>query len=381
MESEDYDFAGQILFNDQGQPVPVLTRTWTLNQQEITYTKDGLLFFEPKITRKGKEKQDNIVFQVWESPQNGSAGVNCYSGDIRKAKKMIERLETFTKGHNCLRGAKLRDISMATAQFREVETNSKYTWEKYYFPKQVRDMFALEVFGFLKNTKRYNALGITKRGVLLYGKPGTGKTTIGHIICNMAKDSTVIWITPELIAENNVGRMSIKLLYMLTDFVSPAVIVLEDLDLFSEDREGVVDQLRLGALMNVLDGVNSVTNAVTVATTNRLNLVEKALSNRPGRFDSVVEIPPLTPILRSKMFKDRLSGCEIKDGVIEHLVKHSDDWTGAETQEFINRLNLYFINKNQEDNRVVTIDVVNEVLEIMSALCLQSKDKPLKGFA
>lgn len=209
----------------------------------------------------------------------------------------------------------------------------------------------------------------------------TGKTTIGHLICNSSKTATVIWITPDLIAENNVGKTSIKLLYMLADFVAPSVIVLEDLDLFSEDREGVVDQLRLGALMNILDGVNSVKNAVTVATTNRIGLIEKALSNRPGRFDSVVEVPPLDDKLRTKMFKSRFKECNLETDALDELIKSSDEWTGAECQEFVNRTNLYFINRNEDKNRHVTLDVVKAVLAIMERMVVGAKSRRKISFA
>ena len=153
------------------------------------------------------------------------------------------------------------------------------------------------------------------------------------------------------------------------------------MDLFSEDREGVVDQLRLGALMNILDGVNSVTNAVTVATTNRLNLVEKALSNRPGRFDRVVEVPSLDKHLRKIMFTNRLKECKLEDGAIDLLINESDGWTGAESQEFVNSLNLYFINKNKEDDRVITKEVIKEVCATMTSMCISVSGRRKVGFS
>ena len=295
MASEGYSFAGEIAFAD-GQPVPVTKQTWSIKDKEVGFTCGGFMFFEKKGA-KNNNKKENVVAFAWTDPNSGLAGITLYSESNKRSKKLLEAIETYTKANNCIRGAKIRDVNMSAATFSEVKPTAKHNWENYYFPQHIREMFELEVFGFLRTTERYNKLGITKRGVLMYGPPGTGKTTIGNIICNEAPDSTVILITPDLIAENNNGKQSIKLLYMLADFVSPSVIFLEDLDLFSEDREGVVDQLSLGALMNILDGVNQVKNAVTVATTNRLELIEKALSNRPGRFDRVVEVPVMPPVL------------------------------------------------------------------------------------
>lgn len=375
MSSENYSYAGEIYF-DQGQPIPVAKQTWFIKGKEVGFTSTGYRFFE----HNSGDKKNNVVAFCWTDGNAGLSGMTLYSESNIKSKQLLERLESFTKQNNPLRGAKLRDVNMSAATFSEVIPTLQHNWENYYFPKHIREMFELEVFGFLKTTERYNKLGISKRGVLLYGPPGTGKTTLGNIICNECPDSTVILITPELIAENNNGKQSIKLLYMLADFVSPAVIFLEDLDLFAEDRDGTQGDVALGGLMNILDGVNQVKNAVTVATTNRLELIEKALSNRPGRFDRVVEIPVMPSNLRQKMFTDRLSGCKVDKDVVQQIVKLSDGWTGAECQEFINSMNLYFINKDQDEKRHVTVEVVNEVAKIIRSLSTTRKPKKSAGF-
>jgi predicted AAA+ superfamily ATPase len=376
MRSKGYSFAGEIAFDNNGNPVPVSKHAWSMGGKEVSFTNGGYLFFDAGTGRQ----KDNVVMNLFTSMSDVKAGINCYAENSRKAKRLLTELETFTKQDNCVRGAKLRDVNMATATFYEVKVTGKYTWDNYYFPKSIRDMFDLEVFGFVKNTQKYNDKGITKRGIMMFGPPGTGKTTIGHIICNYAPETTVIWITPDLIAENNAGKHAIKLLYTLADYVSPCVIVLEDLDLFSEDRDAGAGNLPLGSLMNILDGVNSVRNAVTVATTNRIELIEKALSNRPGRFDRKIEVPTMEEHLRRKMFLDRLVGFDLEPGVIDFIVKSTDGWTGAEAQEMVNSLNLHFINIGQEDNRKVTREVVDFVLKILNRYCVQAKRRKGMGF-
>ena len=140
---------------------------------------------------------------------------------------------------------------------------------------------------------------------------------------------------------------------------------MEDLDLFAEDREGVTDSLRLGALMNILDGVNSIKNSVTVATTNRIKLIEQALSNRPGRFDRKVKIDALSDELRTKMYKNRLKMFEISDDVMQTIISKSAEWSGAEIQELINTINLYFI-KHRIDTKVITNEIADAVFEMMN---------------
>jgi ATP-dependent 26S proteasome regulatory subunit len=168
-------------------------------------------------------------------------------------------------------------------------------------------------------------------------------------------------------------------LYKLADFVSPSVIILEDLDLFSNDRERGGDMLGLGSLMNVLDGVNSIYNAVTLGTTNRLETIEKALTNRPGRFDRIVEISPLDDDLRRRMFENRLEEWEYEDEVLEHLIAKTGEWTGAESQEFINTLNLKLISSDNEDKKI-DIELVNEIIEIMQKFGVGESSGKVLGF-
>jgi SpoVK/Ycf46/Vps4 family AAA+-type ATPase len=145
---------------------------------------------------------------------------------------------------------------------------------------------------------------------------------------------------------------SIKALYKLADFLSPCIIMLEDLDLFSQDRDRGGDVLGLGALMNILDGVNTISNSVTIGTTNRLKSIEGALRNRPGRFDRIIEIPPLPKDLREKMLKERLSGWQVTKKTLKYVTEKMNEWTGAEIQEFINSLNLKHISSKRTKRKM-----------------------------
>jgi hypothetical protein len=345
MRQEGYDMVGELNFDDHGNSIPPEKNPWNIKGKETTFTITGFLFFE-KI--KG-QKTDNVAFFLFADLERGGASITCYSTDTNKSKDIVKDLQQYAKKNNCLRGAKLKDVNMITASFSEVDIVEDFTWNNYYYSDEIKDLFQLEVFDFITNVEKYNECGINKRGIILHGRPGCGKTTIGNIICNMTPKNTVIWITPEILSENNYRAMSsIKALYKLADFLSPCIIMLEDLDLFSQDRDMGGDVLSLGALMNILDGVNTISNSVTIGTTNRLKSIETALRNRPGRFDRIVEIESLSTELRIKMLKERLDEWKVSQATLDYIVGQTKDWTGAEVQEFINSLNLKHISSKRK---------------------------------
>lgn len=362
MNSEGYEIAGELNFDNQGNSIPPEKNPWNVQGKETVFTTTGFIFFE-KIK---ESKKYNVAFFVYSDLERGGASITCYSTSTNKSKEIINDLGSFAKKNNCLRGAKLKDVNMITASFSEVDIDKSYTWDNYYYSKDIKDLFKLEVFDFVKNVKKYNECGIRKRGIIMWGRPGCGKTTIGNIICNMVPDNTVIWITPEILQENNYRTMSsIKALYKLADFLSPCIIILEDLDLFSQDRNRGGDVLSLGSLMNILDGVNSISNSVTIGTTNRLEAIEGALRNRPGRFDRIIEIPSLSEDLRIKMFSERLKEWKVPKNVLDYISQETKEWTGAEVQEFINSLNLKHISSKRK-NKKIDIDLAKEIIETLS---------------
>ena len=362
MKFKDFNFVGELNFDQNGNSIPPEKNPWHVKGKETTFTTTGFLYFE---SDSGK-KQDNVVYFLYADLERGGSQITCYSNDTGKSKDFVNELEDYSKENNCLRGAKLRDVNMISASFSEVFVEERYTWKNYYYPSSIEDLFDLEVLGFIENVEQYNACGINKRGIILYGKPGGGKTTIGRIICNLVPNNTVIWITPEILSENNYKAISsIKALYKLADFLSPCIILLEDLDLFSQDRERGGDILSLGALMNVLDGVNSISNSITIGTTNRIESIETALRNRPGRFDRIIEIPSLTDELRDKMFRERLSDWKVSKDVWGYLVENTIDWTGAEVQELVNSLHLKHISSKRKMKKIDK-KWAEEIIETMS---------------
>lgn len=123
-----------------------------------------------------------------------------------------------------------------------------------------------------------------KRGLLLFGPPGTGKThTTRYLVGQMDGYTRLLLSGRSLHAVGSVTELARDL--------QPAVVVLEDVDLVAEDRSfGPGSSPVLFDLLDAMDGAAADADLLFLLTTNRADLLEPALAARPGRVDVAVEI-------------------------------------------------------------------------------------------
>jgi len=143
-----------------------------------------------------------------------------------------------------------------------------------------------QVLGIQRHSGRLLASGQhLRRGVLLHGAPGTGKThTVSYLLGQLPG------VTAVVISGRALG--AIVQACSLARSLQPSVVVIEDVDLIAEERAVRPGQLPLlFQLMNEMEGLNSADNVTFLLTTNRADLLEPALADRPGRVDLAAELP------------------------------------------------------------------------------------------
>ena len=138
------------------------------------------------------------------------------------------------------------------------------------------------------------AEGLTiKRGLLLSGPPGDGKSTaIECFVNDIAGEATILVVE---------AVEHIRAVYHLAQTLAPAVVILEDLDLMTKSRQNPYAYAAgkddvTGELLQVLSGGSAYADIITIATTNHPEAIDEALAKRAGRFDAHIRMGhPRTP--------------------------------------------------------------------------------------
>lgn len=140
-----------------------------------------------------------------------------------------------------------------------------------------------------------------KRGFLLWGPPGSGKTcTVATVTQNMIQDDGFVLLA------NGVSPMAITMMLRLFREVEPGrhcMVVLEDIDT-------IIERYNESAVLSLLDGENSIDGVVYMATTNYPENLDGRVINRPSRFDRVVKIGMPSPAARKVYLKARELGLD-----------------------------------------------------------------------
>lgn len=252
-------------------------------------------------------------------------GITCPREHMEEAQQLIRKFRKYIEVHNIYKGARFKgDLSF-------VKQDKEYTWDDLVVDDATRQQIQRNLLTVLQNRQLHSKFSIsTKRGIILSGEPGTGKTMLGKILCSTMKDWSFLWVSP-----GDLGRIeNLKGYCHLAKTISPTILFLEDLDLHFQSRDSNAENSLLGELMNQLDGIDDVSNVVVVATTNRPGQLEDALAKRPGRFDKVIHFGKPDSKTLQVMF-ERFGEGKLAEINWEKLLRSAEGSTGAQVKEII----------------------------------------------
>jgi hypothetical protein len=202
-------------------------------------------------------------------------------------------------------------------------------------PPTVLDGIERQVLGVARHADQLLASGQhLKRGVLLHGAPGTGKTHTIRYLLGRLPDVTVVVLSGDAlhwIAEAcSVART-----------LQPSVVVVEDVDLIAEERGTRFGQHQLlFQLLNEMDGLGEDADVTFLLTTNRPDLLEAALAARPGRVDHAVELPVPDAEARRQLIELYRGSLVLDLSDPDVVIKRTDGVTAASLNELRRRAAL-----------------------------------------
>lgn len=188
-----------------------------------------------------------------------------------------------------------------------------------------------------------------KRGLLLFGPPGTGKTHTTRYVVQQMDGCTVLMLSGQ----------SLHLIGPLTSLardLQPAVVVLEDVDLVAEERGFMPGPNPvLFTLLDAMDGAAADADIVFLLTTNRADLLEPALAARPGRVDVAVEIARPDEDARGRLLDlyGRSANIALTGAERAEVVRRTDGVTASFVKELVRRAVLEAV---EESGRVDEVD-------------------------
>lgn len=169
-----------------------------------------------------------------------------------------------------------------------------------------------------------------KRGILLYGVPGGGKTSIINLLCNtLTKDMNGVVFTMSTNRDLENYTVFMPEIYRAIEKNRPIITIIEDLDGLCQTKETET------TLLNVLDGIEQLQNVVYLATTNYMERLPERMKNRPNRFDRRIEVKSPNAECRKMYFEKKLKDSDKQVININEWVTRTEGMTMAHLGEVI----------------------------------------------
>ena len=284
---------------------------------------------------------------------------------------------------------KLQGLGEKGKVYEETERKTKVTFDDVAGLEEEKAEM-IEIVDFLKKPEKYTRMGAKiPRGVLLYGKPGTGKTLIAKAIAGEANVPFISMSGSEFIEMfAGLGASRVRKLFEKARRLAPCIVFIDEIDAIGSRRTSnsgaeTENNQTLNQLLVEMDGFSSEETIIVLAATNRPEMLDKALL-RPGRFDRQITIP--TPDLKGRLDILKIHSKDKKlspDVNLESIAEDTAGFTGAELENILNEAAIV-ATKNKHE--VIENDDIEEAVKKVTVglekkeRVISDKDKKLTAY-
>jgi hypothetical protein len=277
------------------------------------------------------------------------------------AAEIATTLRALALEHNVFRG---QVISFGREMFGEraaaLQFHARPTMEDadVILPAETLAMIRRQVVGVAEHREQLLAARQhLKRGLLLYGPPGVGKTHSVRYLVSQLLDVTIVELSGD-------SLRLISTACSVARTLQPAMIVVEDVDLIAEDR-GMHPGHHplLFQLLNEMDGLAEDADVVFLLTTNRPDVLEPALAARPGRVDQAVAMELPDADARRRLFALYRGNLSVDESNLSSVIERTDKVTASFLKELLRRAALIAADENTGGALEVTADQLDAALD------------------
>ena len=269
--------------------------------------------------------------------------INFKEYDESKKRKKDDKNRLFTGGSlNLLSGFQPRIVGNTGITFKDVIG----------LDKQMDEL--QDIVRFLKEPEKYEKIGaVLPKGILLFGKPGVGKTHIARAIAGEAEVPFFEISASELNAKYlGESEERIRSIFKAAEEKAPAIIYIDEIDSIAVKRysnnSNKYGASILNQLLACMDGFSKDSNVIVIAATNHENALDDAIL-RSGRFDRKIYIHTPDKEARRQLIDYYSSDKQVSDEVnIERLVDITVGLTGADIKTILNEAALLSVRRGEE---------------------------------
>jgi len=314
------------------------------------------------------EDDDNRLAVLFRGPdpESGSASmtVEITANRPELAEQFGRRLRDLALEHNVYRG---QVVSFGRSMFGERGSVLRFrdrptmSAEELILPVATFNDLRRQVVGVARNSARLRAAGQhLKRGLLLYGPPGAGKTHSVRYLISELVGTTVVELTGDTLH-------GIREACSVARTLQPAMIIVEDVDLIAGERSHYGGETPLlFTLLNEMDGLDEDADVVFLLTTNRADLLEPALASRPGRVDQAVHIQLPDRESRRQLVELYRGSLDIDLSRRDTVLDRTDGVTASFLKELLRRAAVVAADREEQTSEAglhVTADDLDSALD------------------